>query len=285
MRVDSHMHLQAHGECPPVDRARLEAYVEAARRNDVDRIVITEHLFRFHEAYDLLAGWWDSDADSLLARATERYWQEHVNLHLSDYARLIEDAKSDGLPVSLGIEMDWIPGRGDALLGFLKPYSWDVVLGSVHWIGAFGFDNPAFREEWDRRDPDRVFSEYVALLSDLAESGLADVLAHPDLPKLFGHRPTNLTAFHLAVVEAASRGGCAIEINTNGLRQPAAEIYPAEALLRKAHEAGLAITLASDAHTPERIGQGFEQATDLARRAGYTGFSAFVERKAKTYSL
>lgn len=251
----------------------------------MDALAITEHLFRFQEAYDLLSGWWDSDPDPLLRTITAAYWRDHVNLSLAEYVRLIEDAKSSGLPVYLGIEMDWIPGKADALRRLLQPYDWDVVLGSVHWIGAFGFDNPDFLFEWDKRRAEDVFSRYAALLEDLAGSGLADVLAHPDLPKLFGYHPSDSGPLHEAILSAAGRSGCALEINTNGLRQPAAEIYPAAAVLSRACAAGIPITFASDAHTPERVGQAFDEARRLAMESGYREVSAFVARRRTAFPL
>ncbi|MGI8554356.1 MAG: PHP domain-containing protein, partial [Dehalococcoidia bacterium] len=211
MYIDSHVHLQPHGERPPVDRARLDRYVDTASRNGVEAICITEHLFRFREAYELLEGWWNDDPNPSLAAATKAYWQDHVNLTMADYVRLIEEAKTDGLPVFLGLEMDWIPGREDALRRLLQPYAWDVVLGSVHWIGAFPFDNEDFLEEWERRDTDDIFREYSHLLLELAGSHLADVLAHSDLPKLFGHRPSSFTPLHHAIVAAAAGSGYALE--------------------------------------------------------------------------
>lgn len=279
MRVDSHVHLQPHGERPVVDRERIERYVSCARANGVDAVALTEHLFRFREAYDLLGGWWESDPNPSLAAAAAAYWDDHVNLSLPEYVRLIEEAKADGLPVYLGLEMDWIPGRADDLRRLLAPYAWDVVLGSVHWVGAFLIDSSDYLDEWERRGADAIFAEYSALLGDLADSGLADVLAHSDLPKLFGHQPSSFQPLHDTIVAAATRGGCAIEINTAGLRVPAAEIYPAQPVLRRAYEAGIPITLASDAHFPERIGMSFDKAREWAQQAGYHEFSAYTGRK------
>jgi len=284
LRIDSHAHLQPHGEQPLVNRARLDEYVAAATANGIDGIAITEHLFRFHEAYDLLAGWWDKDPNPALAAMVKRYWDDHVNLRLSDYVALVERAKAEGLPVALGMEMDWIPGRADQLRQLLSPYSWDIVLGSVHWIGAFGFDDADFLGEWARRDVDDVFREYAQLIGELADSGLADVLAHPDLPKLFGHKPSDPGQFHAALIAAATRGGCALEINTNGLRKPGG-IYPDAALLRAAQTAGLPVTLASDAHSPERVGADFGSAAAHARAAGYSEFSFYRARQRMTAAL
>ena len=242
-------------------------------------IVITEHLFRFREAFDLLAGWWEADPNPRLRALTAAYWQDHVNLSMRGYVELIEDARRRGLPVWLGLEMDWIPGRADDLRALLAPFNWDLVLGSVHWLGAFGFDDEARLDEWAVRRVSDVYAEYGALIAELAGSGLADVLAHPDVVKVFGHRLDDPSAFHAGIVAAAQRGGCAIEINTNGLRKPCAELYPAPALLALAREAGVPVTLAADAHSPERLGHNFAAAIAAARTAGYGGYVRFSQRR------
>ncbi|MHB8575745.1 MAG: histidinol-phosphatase HisJ family protein [Dehalococcoidia bacterium] len=281
MLVDSHVHLQPHGQRPPISMATIERYVDAALANGLDGLVITEHLFRFWEAYDLLAGWWEADPNPRLAATAAAYWRDHVNLRIVDYVELVQEAKSRGLPVFLGLEMDWLTGKADALRRILAPHAWDVVLGSVHWIGAFGFDSgeEVDMEEWARRDPDDVFTEYAQLIGELADSHLADVLAHPDVPKLFGHKPRDFAAFHGKILTAAVRGGCALEINTNGLRKVPRELYPAPALLETAHHAGVPVTLASDAHTPDRLGQAFDIAITAARAAGYDHYTRFVRRE------
>lgn len=289
MYVDSHVHLQPHGEKPPVTRERIEQYLEVARRRGVEQVAFTEHLFRFEEAYRLLYGWWDADRDHPQLRATTAaYWRDHVSMSVADYVRTVEEAKSAGLPVLLGLEMDWLTGRADELRAFLEPYAWDIVLGSVHWIGAWGFDS-ASREpdaaEWRLRDIDGVYADYAALLRELASAGLCDVLAHSDLPKIFGHRPTSLTPLHDAIVEAAQAGGCAVEMNSHGWNKPCAEAYPAPPVLERARAAGLPITLASDAHQPERVGERFDDLAAIAARAGYEEFVSFRERRAVAHPL
>jgi histidinol-phosphatase (PHP family) len=280
MRVDAHVHLQPHGEQPPVDRARIELYVAHARTNGVDTVVFTEHLFRFREAYELLRGWWDADPNPALAVAAHTYWLDHINLSLPEYVRLIEEAKCDGLPVRLGLELDWIPGRADDLRRLLKPYDWDCVLGSVHWLGAFLIDDERSLPEWDRRDVAAVWDEYGRFIEDLADARLVDVLAHPDVVKVFGRRPADTAPLHRRIVAAAARNGLALEVNTNGLRKPAAELYPHPDVLCAARAAGVPITLASDAHSPERLGASFPEAVAAARAAGYDGYLVFERRKA-----
>ncbi len=289
MYVDSHVHLQPHGQQPPITRERIELYVESARAHGVEQIAFTEHLFRFREAYELLHGWWDVDrSNPALCATAQAYWRDHVSTSVADYVRVIEEAKAAGLPVLLGLEMDWLAGRADDLRRFLDPYDWDIVLGSVHWIGSWEIDNrdsPEDWAEWARRDVDAAFADYAGLLGDLARSGLCDVLAHPDLPKLYGHRPASFMPLHEAIVGAARTGGCAVEVNSNGLNTPAAEPYPAVAVLERAHAAGLSITLASDAHTPGRVGERFDEIADFAAGAGYGAFVSFEARRPVSHPL
>ena len=107
MYVDSHVHLQPHGQQPPVTRERIELYVQAAQERGVERLAFTEHLFRFQEAFDALSGWWDDDAtDPALSAATQQYWQHHVPLRVAYYVRAIAEAKSSGLALLPGPAAD-----------------------------------------------------------------------------------------------------------------------------------------------------------------------------------
>jgi histidinol-phosphatase (PHP family) len=233
----------------------------------------------------MLNGWWDIDPDKALGAMVDQYWHDHVSGSVGDCVRVVEDAKRAGLPVLLGIEMDWIPAHADRLRRFLAPYDWDIVVGSVHYIGAWGFDDTRFLEQWKKREIADAWADYATLVRGLAESGIADVLAHPDLPKVFGHRPRDETPLHEAIVEGARRHRTAIELNSNGLRKRCAEIYPAAPLLQRARALALPITLASDAHTPDRVGANFGDLSDWARAAGYEEACYFEARQRRSYPL
>ncbi len=284
MLVDCHTHLQQHGEKPPMTRALIEEYVRAGEARGVTTICITEHLFRFEEAYRMLDGWWDADPDKRLAGMVRRYWQDHVSGSVADYVRLIEQVKADGLPVLLGLEMDWLPGKEEILRSFLAPYDWDIVLGSVHYVGSWGIDDDEFVDEWEKHDIAEVWTEYGGLMKELAESGLADALTHPDVLKKFGHRPQDETPLHDLILAGAAVNGTAVELNSNGLRR-CGEIFPALPLVERAHALGLPITLASDAHVPQLVGSRFDELVDWAKRAGYAEATTFVGRKRQPYSI
>lgn len=284
MLIDCHTHLQQHGEKPPMTRALIEEYVRAGEARGITTVCITEHLFRFEEAYKMLYGWWDDDPDERLAGMAQQYWQDHVSGSVADYVRLVEEAKSAGLPVRLGIEMDWLHGKEDILRSFLAPYDWDIVLGSVHYIGAWGIDDDAFIDQWEKRDIAGAWVEYGALMKELAESGLADTLTHPDVVKKFGHRPASETPLHDLILAGAAVNGTAVELNSNGLRR-CGEIFPALPLVERARALGLPITLGSDAHVPGLVGSHFDDLVAWAKRAGYEEAVTFVQRKKQPYRL
>jgi histidinol-phosphatase (PHP family) len=80
------------------------------------------------------------------------------------------------------------------------------------------------------------------------------------------------------VVEACLDGGVALELSTAGLRKPVGELYPAQPMLELAAEAGVPVALSSDAHTPQDLGAGYEQALAALDAAGIRQIAVFSRR-------
>jgi histidinol-phosphatase (PHP family) len=176
--------------------------------------------------------------------------------------------------VLLGIEADYRPQTVAEVSSLLDAYPFDYVIGSVHHLGTWGFDDPRQMDEYEERDIDEVWIEYFELVGDAAESGLFTILGHLDLVKKFGYRPTRVLALELdRLVDRIARSGVLVEVNTAGLHKPAAEAYPTVDILRRLYAMDVAITFGSDAHRPEEVGRDFDQAVELARTAGYSGFA------------
>jgi histidinol-phosphatase (PHP family) len=284
---DYHLHFHPHGpaEKGPSPEGRyplglVEQYVESAAARGVAELAFTEHLYRCVESADVLGRWWDGEDDPAIAASTEHRVTVERFISLERYVDLVLRAKEAGLPVLLGLEVDFFPETFDAVLEFLDPYPWDVLIGSVHWIGGWHFDQRGTGAEWDRRGERRVYEEYFGLKTRLAATGAMDVLAHPDRCKLTGRRPAEEPVdLYTALVAAAASTGVAVEVSSAGLRQPAGEIYPAPTLLRMAREAGLDITLASDAHRPEQAGWKTNEIRAAALAAGFTHTARFAARR------
>ena len=164
----------------------------------------------------------------------------------------------------------------------LGTYPFDFVLGSVHYIGDWGFDNPELIEGFSARHIESIWNDYFELLARAAASRLFDVLAHPDLVKKFGHRASgDLSRFYRPVLAEMRKAGTVLEVSSAGLRKTVAEIYPSLEFMRLANEAGVPITLASDAHAPAEVGNQFDRLVTAAREAGYTTITRFSGRRSE----
>lgn len=179
--------------------------------------------------------------------------------------------------VFLGIEADYEPESFDETRELLRAFPFDYVVGSVHFLDGWAFDDPRCQDGWTGRDIDEVYRRYFELVAEAAETGAFTILGHLDLVKKFGHRPERppLEAAR-SLVERVKRSGVAVEINTAGLRKPVSEVYPDIALLRLLRIAGVPLTFGSDAHTPNDVGRDFDYALRLAHAAGYDRYAAIA---------
>lgn len=179
--------------------------------------------------------------------------------------------------VLLGIEADYRPHTVSEVRSLLEGHPFDYVIGSVHHLGSWGFDDPRQMDEYADRDIDDIWVEYFELVGDAAESGLFTILGHLDLVKKFGYRPTRTLDAELnRLVERVATAGVLVEINTAGLHRPVGEAYPTLDILRRLCAARVAITFGSDAHRPLEVGRDFDHAVALAQAAGYTEFASLV---------
>jgi histidinol-phosphatase (PHP family) len=251
-------------------------------------VALTEHLFRFAQADAVLGGFWEDDPDDALRRAMATYWAEHARADLDAYVDAVLAAKRAGLPVVLGLEVDHYAGRMDKVVALLDGYPFDVLLGSVHWLGAWGFDNyeePVVAAEWHARSTEQVWSVYTDAVEELAGSGACDVLAHLDLVKVTGRRPPSLGEHHARMAEVVAGSGLAVELSSVGWRKPVGEPYPAPDLLRLLRARGVAVTTASDAHSLPDVGAGVADLRPLLASAGYETLVAYRSRQRRPVPL
>lgn len=283
MLTDYHTHLTPDGV---EDRAQMAAswerdggylstewigrYVEQARARAIGEIAITEHVHRFRAARDWHPNPW---------------WRSEATEDADAYAEAIHGAKDAGLPVLLGIEMDWLPTRRDEIARFLEQHAFDIVLGSVHWLADLAVDHPDY-PAWSTMAADEVWRRYLDELIAAARSGLFDVLAHPDLPKVFGHElPPGLEPLVEDTLTAIADSGVAIECSSAGLRKRPRATYPDPDLLTRFHEAGVPVTLASDAHLPADVGRDYPTTVAVLRGAGYESLTRFASRQPTQVAL
>lgn len=203
-----------------------------------------------------------------------------LEAELPEYFDWIEAVRrSTPLPVRAGLECDWLVGCESWISRLAERHPWDYLIGSVHYLGDWDFDNPKWLGRWNEADVDAVWELYWATYTRMAKSRLFDILGHPDLVKKFSHRPAgDLERFYVPAIEAIAASGSAIELNTAGWHKPCAEAYPHPRFLELARLAGIPLVISSDAHAPEEVARDFDRAVAMAKSAGYTETALFKGR-------
>ncbi|MBK1883307.1 histidinol-phosphatase HisJ family protein [Luteolibacter pohnpeiensis] len=264
MPADYHTHtpLCRHAEGEP------EAYIDAAIAAGLTEYGISDHAPMLPEPFD---DWRMFEAE------------------LPEYYNWIERARARAvgrLEVRAGLECDWLPGCEKWIQNLSERYAWDYLIGSVHYLGGWDFDNPKWLGRWAESDVEHVWAEYWKSYAAMAESGSFDILGHPDLVKKFAYRPTgDLDRFYEPVIDAIATSGAVIELNTAGWHKPCEEAYPAPRFLELARSAGIGLVISSDAHTPGDVARDFPAAIQLAKAAGYTETVLFHQRRRRVESL
>ncbi len=199
------------------------------------------------------------------------------------YHKLIDEMQAKYGKVIIirrGIEADYIAGFEDKTKKVLERNSYDYIIGSVHFIEDWGFDNPIQRYKWDEVDVNAVYKSYFGLLRKAAQSKMFDIMAHVDLVKKFGDRATlSMKKEVERTAEVFKSSGAAIEINTSGLFKKAHEMYPSLDHLEIYAKFKVPIVFGSDAHSPAQVGRAFDEARTLAKKAGYKKYALFEKRK------
>ncbi|MBN2870525.1 MAG: histidinol-phosphatase, partial [Campylobacterales bacterium] len=154
------------------------------------------------------------------------------------YERWVREAReryADEITVLLGYEVDYLPGYMDERV-LKRPC--DYLIGSVHFIDEWGFDNPEFIGRYQGADIDEIYRRYFELVEQMAHSGRFDIVGHLDLLKVFKYLPTkDIRLLAKSAIKAIKKSGMSVEINMSGYRKPVAEAYPSPLLLQEIAEA------------------------------------------------
>jgi len=277
MLTDYHLHLRPDElDATPAEyftQANVERYREAADARGIAELGVSEHVYRFDQA---LSVW------------QHPLWREFAHDDLGEYCGFVREQTD----LRLGIEADFIPGGEDRIANLLDAHDFDYVVGSVHFLRDHALDMDDYSVWGSGRGAEEIWRAYFLALGEAARSGLFDILAHPDLVKVWGSgRPDrpfpegDLRRYYELAMDGIAESGIAIEVSTAGLRKGAQEIYPAPAFLAMCLEAGAPVALSSDAHRPEDVGADYERALDLLDRSGVAELCVFERRQRRLEPL
>ena len=269
MLTDYHVHLRPDdADATPARHftaANAERYRETAAERGIAELGVAEHVYRFSAALDV----WEHP-----------FWRRYAHDDLDAYCTFVREETD----LRLGIEADFVAGREDRIGALLDGRDWDYVVGSVHFLRDRSLDTEEYSVWGAGESPERVWRRYFETVAESARSGLYDIIAHPDLVKVWGSsvpRPDgDLRRYYEPAVEAFAEAGVAVELSTAGWRKPAGEQYPSLPFLEMLVDAGCPLALSSDAHEPGQLGYGYDRAVELLEGVGVTEIAVF-ERRAR----
>jgi histidinol-phosphatase (PHP family) len=270
--TDYHLHLRP-DDTGDAERyftlENVDRYLAAAEEHGIDELGVSEHVYRFTDALEI----W-----------RHPYWEDQARDDLDAYCAFVRET-----PLRLGIECDFVRGREDRIEELLQR-DFDYVVGSVHFLGEHGALDDRRYDIWEKvNDPDQLWTLYFEWQAELVRSGLFDIVSHPDLVKLWGADrplPSRDPRFHYEpLIEAIADSQIAVEVSTAGLRKPVGEIYPSREFAEMCVEAGADFALSSDAHAPDQVGYGYDEAIEFLGSLGVDRICVFEGRRRRLDQL
>jgi histidinol-phosphatase (PHP family) len=251
-KTDYHMHSSySDGRSVPED------YIQPAIEAGLSEIGFSEHLTLFKDLED-----WNMNPVNI---------SPYIN-HLETLQNTIKSIK-----IKIGLEVDFFAGKEREIYTFLHPLPLDYIIGSVHYLGEKTVDfGPEF---YEGKSIDRLFESYFDSVIAAVASGLFDIIAHCDLIRIYGYKPSSdLEPLYRKLAKTMQKHDVAFEVNTNGRNRPLADFYPDRRFLHIFREENVPVCVNSDAHMPSRVGQYFEEAYELLRYIGFTEMAVFDKR-------
>lgn len=210
------------------------------------------------------------------------YFDEKYRMGLvevQDYEKEIlalREKYKNHIKVLLGYEVDYLEGY---VLDEVLKRDVDYLIGSVHFIGKWGFDNPEFIGEYKSKNIDKVWEDYFLAIENLAKSGKFDIVGHLDLIKIFKFYPIQeIKKISEKAILEIKRANMCVEVNMAGFRKPVVEQYPSKELLELILENDIPITFGSDAHRPNEVGLNSEKGLAIIRDLGFKKCAVYEGR-------
>ncbi|WP_106769425.1 histidinol-phosphatase HisJ [Paenibacillus faecalis] len=272
MYIDYHTH---HSRCGHAV-GELEEYVKRGIELGLHHIGLSDHMPLIHVE-------------------PEAYYPE-MAMPMNELPRYVEECFSlkerykGQIEVRVGLEGDYIEGYEEQIEKIILDYPWDYVIGSVHFLGEWDITDFRQTHGWEGKDPLEVYRQYYDAVGKAAATGLYDMMGHLDVIKRFGFSPGSehideVVAMEKSALAAVKRSGKAMELNASGLSKACKEMFPSRRILEEAVKLGIPLTMGSDAHQPQKLGEHLDQARDMLIELGVKEVATFQRRNREMVTL
>ncbi len=249
---DLHIHI----ERGPYTVEWIEAFVKTAVSRNIDEINLLEHSIRFREFHKTF-----KEAREFSLYQKRWFDGKEKSAHtIDEFKALASEIKSREYPVKInfGIEVCWFEQHQSEIAELLSDNFFDYVIGSVHWIDNWTFNQRKY--QWLGKNVNDIYKRYFEMENTLMESGIFDIIAHPDLIRCHSIFPDyDLTDTYRDFCKTANKNGVSVEMNT----ARGEKLGMNEEFFRIAVEEKVDFTTGSDAHCPQDVGKGIKEVTEL----------------------
>lgn len=259
MLCDFHIHTSFSGDSgtPP------SRQIERAAALGMERICITDHH--------------DHDVVSLCD------FELDIPAYLSAMNALKEQYR-DRIQIEIGIELGLQRHIAGYLEALTRQFHFDYIIGSSHFIDGQDPYEPVFYENRTEKEAYRRF--FQVSMERIMAMDCFDSCGHLDYAVRYGpakgslYRPSDYEEYIDVILKTLILRGKALECNTGGFRYGLGHPNPHENILRRYRQlGGELITIGSDAHTPEYLGYGFDQAAELLKKCGFRYYTVYHDRR------
>ncbi|WP_019414647.1 histidinol phosphate phosphatase domain-containing protein [Paenisporosarcina sp. TG20] len=271
----------------------LDLYLQQAKQLGLKEVGIVDHLYRFKETRNFFVKNMILDLKDPIGKLQADWLDKVMTEEIDDFTETILQAKEkwsrEGVELKLGVEADFFIGCEDELATLLSDHPWDFVIGSVHFVDGWGFDNPQTADVFKTVDLKDLYERFFITVEKAIRSGLFDFIAHLDNLKVFNFKVKDEgfnQIWYERIANALVETNTATEVNA-GLyyRYPVKEMCPGPAFLNVLVERGVEFTVSSDSHFPDDLGRYTVQNAEMLKGLGVEKLVAFDQRVKKYHPL
>ena len=265
---DQHMHSDFSGDSD----AKMSDMINSAINKGLKTICFTDH-------YDPLFPCYRPEEDNIFDLDTKKYHENAVIIRN-------DESIQSKINVRIGMELGIYPKVYEMCKGIVKEYPYDFIILSSHTAGE---TDPYLPSYWEGINPiDGIKKYYEEILLNLQNFDDFDVYGHLDYCVRYTKTTKEQRSIDnykeifreiFRIIVDKNKG---IEINSGGLRKGNLnEFNPSPEILSFYKECGgEIITFGSDAHNPDDIAYGINEACEVLKNIGFKYIAEFKERKA-----
>lgn len=257
-KIDYHMHTHFSAD----SEAKPEEHILTAIQKGLDEICFTDHKdFHYPDCpFDL-----DADAYFLELQQLQKKYADKIQIKIG---------------LEMGLDIDFI----DDIYTFVNSHDYDYVIGSIHVIGQTEFFEPAlFFKGKTKEEAHREF--FLNTLKCVKTFDCFNCLGHLDYICRYGPYEDKHVDHVLyqdiidEILKTLIQKGKGIEVNTSGYRDLKTCGFPNFDIVQRYYDlGGRIITVGTDSHTSDRVGEHVEDVLKEYQRIGFEDVSTFTKR-------